>query len=150
MISLDLYGIPVPQIRPRFARRGDYVHTYDPQDSLKKQFQWQIKSQYRDEPLKMPLAMDIVFFMPIPKATSGIKKRQMLVGALHHDKRPDVDNLQKFILDCLNDIVIKDDSQIADIRARKVYSDKPGTSIRIRALTEQNFGVLNEDSQRSH
>ena len=32
-IKLVIYGEPVAQGRPRFARVGKYVHTYDPQKS---------------------------------------------------------------------------------------------------------------------
>lgn len=134
MISIDLAGDPVPQQRPRYSSRGKHFHTYDPCAEIKEKFRWQIKSQYREEPLTAPLNLTLIFYMPIPKSTSGIRKRQMLNGVIHHIKKPDIDNLEKFCLDCMNKIVFEDDSQIVELTAKKVYSTKPGTLIRIEPL----------------
>lgn len=145
MITLDLFGEPQALQRPRFSRGK----VFDPQSRVKEGFKWQIKSQYRNLPLASPVSLDITFFMPIPKATSGIKKKQMLNGVCFHMKRPDIDNLQKFILDCLNNLVIQDDAQVVEIRTRKIYSDKPGTLIRIfpKSLHQE---IENEDFMRSN
>lgn len=148
MISLDLYGDPVAQGRPRFFKSGEHMGAYDAQKKLKEGCKWQLRSQYRDTPMECPLYVDITFFMPIPKSTRGMRRRQMLNGVMHHMKKPDIDNLIKFTLDCLNDIVIKDDAQIAEIRVRKLYSEKPGTNIRIRSLSEQQT-IEEEDEDLS-
>lgn len=136
MFTIDISGEPIPQMRPRFARMGNAVCTYDAQKKLKEGYKWQIKSQYREDPIPGPVYLDVTFYMPVPKSTSGIKKRQMVNGVLHHIKRPDIDNLQKFLLDCINKLVIEDDSQVVELRARKVYSGRPGTLIRITCLND--------------
>ena len=136
MIKLDLYGDPVAWQRPQFARRGKHLHSYDGQEKLKVGCKWQLKSQYREQPITAPVSIDITFYMPIPKSTTAIRKRQMLHGKMYHMKRPDLDNLQKFVLDCLNQIILIDDAQVVEIRARKIYSDKPGTLIRLLPLSE--------------
>lgn len=134
MISIDLHGEPVPQKRPRFSKKGQFVHIYDAQAKLKEGYKWQIRSQYNNEPIGGPVLIVITFFMPIPKSTSGIKKRQMLNGRIHHIKKPDIDNLQKFIFDCLNELVLRDDAQIVEVKAKKIYSTKPETKICIIPL----------------
>lgn len=143
MIKLDLYGDPVAWQRPQFCRRGAKMHSYDGQEKLKVGCKWQLKSQFRDAILTAPVSIDLTFYMPIPKSTSGVRKRQMLHGKMYHMKRPDLDNLSKFVLDCLNQIILTDDAQVVEIRARKIYSDKPGTLIRILPLTEQQ--TITED-----
>lgn len=148
MISIELFGNPVPQQRPRFARKGKFVSCYDNQSKLKEGYRWQIKSQFREDPIKTPLAVDLIFFMPIPKSTSGIKKRQMGNGIIAHTKKPDIDNLQKFILDCLNKLAFEDDSQIVEIRAKKIYSSKPGTTVRLIPLADEKRKLLYENSAR--
>lgn len=148
MITLELFGNPVPQARPRFARRGKFVSCYDNQSKLKEGIKWQIKSQFREEPLTVPLALDLIFFMPIPQSLSGIKKRQMANGVVAHTKKPDLDNLQKFVLDCLNGLVFKDDAQISEIRAKKIYSNKPGTTIRLIPLADAKRELLYENCAR--
>jgi Holliday junction resolvase RusA-like endonuclease len=131
MISLDLYGTPVASARPRFNFASKHAYEAPEQTKLKEGAKWQLKSQYREEPLWCPVIVDIIFFMPIPGSTSKPKKRQMLNGILHHITKPDIDNLQKFVLDCLCGIVIQDDRRVVEIHASKKYSSKPGTLIRI-------------------
>ncbi len=134
MISIELHGEPVPLKRPRFSNRGKFVHVYDSQEKIKQGYKWQIRSQYNEEPIGGPVCIVISFFMPIPKSTSGTRKRQMLNGRIYHIKKPDIDNLQKFVFDCLNDLVLKDDSQIVEVKAKKIYSTKPETKICIIPL----------------
>lgn len=149
MISLDLYGEPVAKVRARTVRRHKFVNTYDPQQKIKEGYKWQLKGIYREQPLNGPLAMDITFFMPIPKSTSKVKRRAMANGSIYHISRPDLDNLEKFILDTMNEIIFVDDSQIVSLTARKVYSENPGTNIRIRCLNQQSEENQNENSQRN-
>lgn len=149
MISIELYGNPIPQKRPKFARRGQHVHVYSDQDKLKQGYHWQLASQYKEEPMAMPLAVDVVFFMPIPKSTSALKKRQMTNGVIGHSKKPDLDNLIKFLFDCLNQKVFKDDAQIADLRAKKIYSSTPRTLIRIIPLADEKRELLYENCTRN-
>lgn len=150
MISLELYGDPIAQKRPRFSRIGNHVHCYDDQAKIKEGYRWQIRSLYREDPLTIPLAIDLVFFMPIPKSSSGIKKRQMANGIIPHQKKPDLDNCIKFILDTLNGLTFKDDSQISEIRAKKIYSNKPGTLIRLIPLADEKRELLYENCSREH
>jgi Holliday junction resolvase RusA-like endonuclease len=148
MISIDLYGDPVAQKRPRVVRRGNFVNTYDPDSKLKEGYKWQVKSQFREEPLTGPVVMDIIFYMPIPKSESGIKKRQMANGIIQHMKKPDVDNLCKLYIDVINNLVLKDDSQIVELRAKKIYSNSPGTNIRIVPLSSEARDTLYESDTR--
>lgn len=148
MISIELFGNPVPQARPRIVRRGAFTHAYDPHSKLKEGYKWQIKSQYRGVPMTVPLCADLIFFMPIPKSSSGIKKRQMANGVIPHTKKPDLDNMVKFIFDCLNALVFKDDSLIIELRCKKIYSDSPGTLIRLIPLADEKRELLYENCTR--
>lgn len=150
MITLELYGNPVPQARPRVCRRGSKITAYDPKYIEKKEFQWQIQSQHREEALTVPVSLDLIFYMPIPKSTSGIKTRQMQNGLIGHIKKPDIDNLIKFVLDCMNKIVFADDSQVSEIRAKKIYSSKPGTLIRVIPQSDEKRQLLYENCAREN
>lgn len=129
MLTLEIHGIPIPQNRPRFNPLGKRVTVFDSQKKEKEQYQWQLRSQFRNEPFLMPISLSIVYFMPIPKNTSGIRKKEMIANIIRHIKKPDIDNLAKFTLDCMNGIVFKDDSQIYDLSVEKMYAEKPGTLI---------------------
>lgn len=148
MISLDLFGCPVATPRPRF---NSYTkHTYDKPEhvKLKEGCKWQIRSQYREKPLCCAVSVDITFFLPVPKNTSKPKTREMLNGKLHHIHKPDIDNLQKFVLDCLNGLVIEDDRNVIEIRARKLYSTKPGTLVRIFPISPEYYEKINASDSR--
>lgn len=113
--------VPVAKGRPRFGNG----RTFTPQATREAEevVREQIGTKYRGKPFDGALRVQMTFFMPIPKSLSE-KKRKSLVGE-PHIKRPDVDNLQKLVLDSLNGIVYVDDSQIAEAFTKKVYSDTP-------------------------
>ncbi len=46
----------------------------------------------------------------------------------------------------LNNLVFKDDAQVVDIRARKIYSSKPGTYITIIPLENQTKQTLEDEN----
>ena len=143
MIGFTIYGEPIPCHRPRFAFRGKYPHAYDDQKKIKEQYKWQIREAYREEPMDIPLYMDITFFMPIPKGTSHKKIEAMLNGSILPEKRPDLDNCTKLILDCMNDLVYTDDARICELHCKKVYSLKPCTVVKI--LPALSTEILSKD-----
>lgn len=63
----------------------------------------------------------MVFKMPIPKSSRGIKPGDL------HTKKPDIDNLIKGLFDAANGIAWVDDNRVASIGSvQKIYSDEPG------------------------
>lgn len=138
MIYIDIDGPPIAWKRAghRSVRSGNknLAIIYDKQKREKEMVRWQMRSQFKEAILSVPLLVDIIFRMPIPKTTSGKMKTQMLNGAVHHFHKPDCDNLAKFYLDCMNELVYKDDGQIYDLHVKKTYSLVPSTLIRIRPI----------------
>jgi crossover junction endodeoxyribonuclease RusA len=54
-------------------------------------------------------------------------------------KKPDIDKLTRALLDGITNVVVRDDSQIAELRARKVFEDlelRPGCRVLISTLKE--------------
>ena len=49
----------------------------------------------------------------------------MLEGAIKPTKKPDIDNMQKAVLDALNGLAWDDDSQIVKVTAEKEYAVNP-------------------------
>ena len=148
MISFDLYGPPIAQKRARHSRVNGHMRTFNPQKTEREQVQWQIKSQFRGEPLTIPIALDLIFLMPIAESTTNTKKKQMANGLIAHTKKPDLDNLAKFILDAMNNLVFKDDSQVIEIRMKKIYSTSPGTVIRVIPMASEKRELLYENCAR--
>jgi len=136
MIYLDLHGDPIAWKRP-----GHNSHTgaiFDEQKKLKEQWRWVLKAQYREEPLRCPLDIGMIFYFPIAESTSGVKRTQMLNGVLHHIIKPDADNLAKFALDAMTGVIFHDDCQVFRLSIEKRFSTKPGTYIQINPISLGN------------
>ena len=115
---------PVPQGRPRFADG----RVYDPPRSRAyKEYIALTARRHFPKPLRGALSVRIIFYMAMPRSWSRVKREQCR-GDLHN-KRPDIDNLTKAVLDGLNGVAFVDDGQVAIINAKKVYSDKPSVYV---------------------
>ena len=111
MISFDVDDIaPVGKGRPRFTKRG---HTYTPNKTaaFQKAFQALAKTHAPKNPLEGSLECEIWFIFKKPKRP------------VNRYPRGDIDNYAKAILDSLNGIMYKDDSQICTLKVTKRYSD---------------------------
>lgn len=120
-------GDPIPLARPRFGR-----HTvWDKQKKEKFIVQLYLSKQHNGRPmLTGPLAMDVIFYFKYPQRISTKKKHLFI----HHDRRPDLSNLIKFIEDVATGIVYADDCIISKITAYKQYGDTPKTIFTVRIL----------------
>lgn len=138
--SFIVPGPPVPKGRPRFTRQGG---VYTPPETVK--FERHIIHSFREkamyEPYKLDqekaAELDITFAIEIPKSWSKTKKEAALNQSIRPTVKPDLDNLQKAILDGLNGFAWKDDKFITQITARKIYADKGYTEIKITQVAEQ-------------
>lgn len=128
-MRIQIDGPPVPYARPRVTFRC----TYDPRFHEKSKIKKILKS-HNLEKLSGPLRINLIFSLQIPKATSKRKREEMLSNKLAPLKKPDLDNLTKFILDCANGILFEDDKQIVQIIASKRYADHPSTILHLTHL----------------
>lgn len=129
-MQIIIEGKPIPKKRPRFAKRGKFVTTYSAQKKEEEATKDILKREYGDYyPIKGAVYCKLLFYMPIPKSTSKKNRAEILEGRIKHTKKPDLDNLVKYINDCMNGIVFVDDSQIISSSEDKIYSDNPRTEI---------------------
>ena len=133
MIILEVAGEPIPQMRAKPNYRTRCM--YDPQKAEKEKVRWQLRSNYKEELLTGPLQAYILYYFSIPKSASKKMRKAMINGEAHHVMRPDKDNLEKFICDCMTGVVYDDDCKIVDNRGIKLFSEHPRTVIRIVRLT---------------
>ena len=127
MLTLTIPGKPIAKARPRFYRRGKFVGTYNSQETEEGRFLLECQSQLEGhELITGPISLTVCFRMPRPKGHYGTGRN---AGKLKpsapdlHIKKPDLDNMLKFVKDCLNGIVWKDDSQVFSVVADKYYAD---------------------------
>lgn len=140
-VIIIVLGEPVAQGRPRFAKRGSFVTAYDPPQSAKYKntIQKELQPLIADKdfnPFDGPCSLNLHIYRSIPKSFGRKKQFAAANGEIRPTTRPDTDNYVKGILDALNGIVVKDDSQIVDIVAQKFYSDTPRIEAVVSELTE--------------
>jgi Holliday junction resolvase RusA-like endonuclease len=134
MIYLQFGGDPIA-----WKRAGINKHSgnfYDRQHTEKEQYRWQMRNQYKGQPLGCSLKAKAIYKLPIPAGTSKVRRSQMLAGLIRPNKKPDVDNLQKFIFDAMTGVIYKDDCQICESVEVKLYSDVPGVDVYITPILE--------------
>ena len=119
-------GQPIAKARPRVCKHGTYTpkRTADYENLVRA-----ICLECNPEPLEGHLRATIDFYMQIPKSRTKADKEKMGTGEIRPTPRPDLDNLIKSILDPINGIAYKDDSQVVEIVARKFYSDRPRAEV---------------------
>ena len=137
MYSLTILGIPTPQKRPRFARMGRYVKTYDTNKSLKEGIIESLATQLPKDLITTPLKVKVCFYFPHIK--SHYKSNGALKDKLFYkDTKPDIDNLVKFIFDTLNGVIWRDDALIVSLEASKRFDDRPRTELYIEEIEDDN------------
>lgn len=134
-LKLTIPGVPIAKKRPRFARRGRFVTTYNCQETEEGRWLLSVRESFRKngllEPLSTPVSIAMTFFMPIP-ASAPKRLRALMELNQAHTKKPDLDNCVKFVLDCLNGELFRDDSLVYRISAEKRYAVNPGTVLTVR------------------
>lgn len=87
-----------------------------------------------------PLRVEIETRHEIPASYSKKRRQACLNGSERPQKKPDIDNIEKLVLDALNKKAWEDDTQVVEIETKKYYIDSDGIPehmvIRIYALTE--------------
>jgi Holliday junction resolvase RusA-like endonuclease len=127
-IKLVIYGEPVPQGRPKFARIGNHVHAYDPQKSknYKQLVRYWVTQQLKKiegfKPLENALCVDITFWLSIPTSWNKRKRIEAANGLIRPVSRNDIDNLYKCVTDGATGLLWVDDGIITDAHIRKRYT----------------------------
>lgn len=133
-IKMTLHMAPVAKGRPKFSNRGGFVRAYTPAKTRKAESD--IRAQALPHAPMFPLGkyayVVLTFFMPIPKSMLKRELPQALDENMVHTKKPDLDNLEKAVLDALNEVFWRDDSIICSVTKRKFYSGNPRIEVSIQ------------------
>jgi Holliday junction resolvase RusA-like endonuclease len=132
MIQIQIDCDPTPWSAPSKGKNC----FYDKKSKEKEFTRWQIKGQYRDNPIPGWVSLDFIFHIPIPKSASKALRKQRLERRVLPTS-PDTTNMQKLYEDCLQGIVIDNDRYSNKISSVRYYSEKPGVTITIRSWQEE-------------
>jgi len=129
--TFEIPGTPIAKARPRFFRRGNFVGTFNSQQTEESRAMLIISQSAKMStvpiPKGTPVSLSALFVFPYPASMSAKKKS----ANPQHVKKPDVDNMVKFLKDVCNGILWHDDSQVNNLTARKEYGDTPRTVLTV-------------------
>lgn len=117
--------------------RGGIAVNYTPEKHPVTAFKATVRlcaSQVCDSVWDAPIRLQVVFVMPRPKSKVW-KTRPM--PRYRHGKKPDLDNLEKSVMDALTGIAWRDDSQVVCKHSEKWVAagdEQPHCKITIREL----------------
>lgn len=139
MVKFTVPGEPKGKARARTVRgRGGQTFSYTPEGTVL--YENLIKTCYLQDAGAMifndgqPLKVTILAFYPVPKSYSKKKKQQMLKDELFPTKKPDIDNIAKCVLDALNKVAYRDDTQVVELRMEKHYAEVPRVEVKIEEI----------------
>jgi Holliday junction resolvase RusA-like endonuclease len=134
MIRFEILGQPIAKQRPRVTRSGI---AYTPAKTVN--YETLVKYTYQStyghrEPISGYIEANITAVFPVPKSYSKKKTAELLNGNNNYDKKPDCDNLAKIILDSLNGLAYKDDSQVTALHVNKEYGTQPKVIVTLKEI----------------
>lgn len=137
-MTFFVHGIPVGKGSGRAFYSAKKKKAFVIQDNDQRQKPWVSMVSMKAEetglkPVQGPVAVILTFFMPRLKSHSN-KKGLKPDAPVNHTSTPDIDKLERAVLDALTSIAWFDDKQVCDLHATKSYADIPGVQIEISFL----------------
>ena len=137
-VRFEVVGQPVPKARPRVVTKGKRRFAYTP----KKVKEWEahVKEEARrhfERPFDWPVVVSLIFYMPRPKS----RRLDFWVPTT-----PDLDNLEKSVLDALNGVAYTDDRLVVAKSSSKRYVKGGETRVNITVTSIKDQKSLKEYS----
>jgi len=134
-MKLVIDGDPLAQARLRHFTRGGITRIYDPDTKEKMKIKHLMTNSYTKKLMLHP-RVSFVFHMPIPKSIPKKWLKLYESGLLKHEKKPDIDNLIKPYMDCMDGITYDGDQKVQLGPCIKVYHPHPKTIIIMNETTQ--------------
>lgn len=127
LVTIRVPGVPIAQPRQRTRvihvngrhMAANYTPAKAPVNDFKAALRYAAGKAYAGPPLSCPLSVHLTFIFPRPKQLIWKSKP---MPRQPHTKKPDADNIAKAVLDGLNNVVWRDDSQIYAVHAWKLIA----------------------------
>ncbi len=138
MLFLVVHGVPVPQGSKTRTQFGGIREANPATRAWRQAIALEARIQYTGDPLPGPFRLDVDFYFarPISHYRTGKHAGELKDTApAFHATRPDREKLARAVGDSLTGVVVRDDSQFADGRTRKLYG-APRAEISITPLCD--------------
>lgn len=134
MYEFEVPGKITGKARPRVNTITGRAYT----PSNTKDYEMLIKQYFKVkyphyETLEGRIKVKIIAYFSIPKSTNKEQQKEMLKNNISPTKKPDIDNIIKIILDAMNKMAFKDDSQITKLEIEKVYAEEEKVYVKIES-----------------
>jgi len=147
-LEFSVRGLPIAQGSARaFVAKGRAIITTDANRTNTPLGAWRTsiaaaasEAMHQAPALTGPVMVIAHFVFPRPKGHYWPISRRRQMPELRLDAprfmvgKPDLDKLERALLDGITNVVVRDDSQVAGLQAWKVYEDdkrRPGVQVRI-------------------
>lgn len=130
--TFEVTGEIVGKARPRMNTYTGKAYT----PTKTKNYEYLVKQSFllkypNAEVLEGRASVSILALFQVPKSTSKKNYEKMLNKQISPTKKPDIDNIAKIVLDALNKLAYKDDTQVVDLNIAKAYADRERLIIKI-------------------
>lgn len=132
-VAFVVPGVPVGKGRPRFAKRGNFVRTYTPDNTARYENLVKLAAQEAMKglpPIGGAVALEVKVFLAVPASWPKKKQAEAVAGTVRPSGRPDADNLLKSVADGMNGVVFADDAQVTSCLVQKRYDTAPRVEVR--------------------
>lgn len=130
--TFEVTGEIIGKARPRMNTYTGKAYT----PTKTKNYEYLVKQSFllkypNAEVLEGRASVSILALFQVPKSTSKKNSEKMLNKQISPTKKPDIDNIAKIVLDALNKLAYKDDTQVVDLNIAKAYADREHLIIKI-------------------
>lgn len=140
LVRFRVFGVPKTQgsMRAIIARgtgRAIALHDQDPALRSWRTVVADAARQAHRGLMDGPLGVTLVFHLPVPTSRpETLRTPKQRWQWLFPWRRPDLDKLERAILDSLTGVLFRDDAQIVAVTKRKSYGAEPGVEVLVEPL----------------
>jgi len=147
-MKIIIPGPPIAKERHRCGCRNRKPFAYDPQSKGEmarvRQYilhAWNGAFESQDQAIQLEasnlakaesFSLTLIFALPTNDRISNSKRNAKLWGFDAHIKRPDLDNLEKFYMDCATNVIWDDDAHVNFLSSFKIDDENPHTQMIIK------------------
>ena len=133
--NFEILEKPIGKQRPRYSAKTKRMYTPTETRSFEDKVQWYFTRKYSiaTEPSTKPFKAKIIAVFRPPQSLSKRKKEELLFG-VNYTKKPDADNIAKIVLDSLNGLAYKDDSQVTLLSVFKYYGEEDKVVVELEEI----------------
>jgi Holliday junction resolvase RusA-like endonuclease len=136
-MKFEILGKPVAKARPRLNKFG---YTYTPEKTVNYEnlVRYTFQSEFPNhKPFEEVIEASITAIFEVPKSYSKKKTKELLETHNNYNHKPDLDNIAKIILDSLNGIAYRDDSQVTILHLNKEYGEQAKVVVELKEIKSE-------------